>query len=657
MSSLIKNEYRYERLREESKPRRKLKVGRTKYFTVITLALVATSTILTYFDIYGRRELRGLPDPPKPEPIDIFELPLPPVTLDEGEGGCTHEVNPRGTGCIGVFPGLQNGNFLPDGNHVVVSLNFSGASASSIFTGLQLVLIKGDESTFPNGDPWKCITCGVPESQQANRASSLDYPQAFRDGTRILAGRNIIDCGPYQLASAMCTPDKINIYPIHWNIEADSSGTGGAMRELRIHPDNVHLGFSAMSFEGGSISQFGYFARLDFNPYPTTGIPRAPRYDLVNVTRLFNPQNVAPLTINGDEIILAPHAIAVGEIRGFTGSGREITYVGASVESCNIDVFAADLTTGMVRRLTNDPEYVDPIDYSYDDEWYVVMDTLGTDRQMFIAGMRGIPPLVDLIVTGVVASIRNNGHRRFFKPWLIDRYGQRGDYSGQQINAGDGAPGSVSDPQWNGMADPKWSPDGTRIAYWQQLTHSPACGGTNPLPCPKSTADGGRYDRIMIAHLSSRKPKQQESIVLASDVVPWGVPYVPGSPNPTLLSPKAGIYTLMGKISGSALVDLAANSHGTSVDTVAVAYQNYSNDGIHFINGSEEVSISFPSPTLFHVDWYSNLTGTGKTLSSKRTGKEGFHLDIDVLRNIFVANGTLTTIVDGIVYKQPLNYT
>ncbi len=94
----------------------------------------------------------GISPPPEPEPIEVTELPLHPVTLDEREGRCTLEINPRGTGCIGVLPSLLSGNFLLDGIHVTASLKYVGASALSIYRGLQLIIVKADGKKFSNCD-------------------------------------------------------------------------------------------------------------------------------------------------------------------------------------------------------------------------------------------------------------------------------------------------------------------------------------------------------------------------------------------------------------------------------------------------------------------------------------------------------------------------
>ncbi|PVH81446.1 hypothetical protein DL98DRAFT_489752 [Cadophora sp. DSE1049] len=608
-----------------------------------------------------------IPPPPAPEPITIKRLTLPPVIPKDTVGACSL-INPNGTGCILIDSDLQNGNFLPENKHVVAVVDFAGAplapDPACIFTGRQVVLLKIDESTFPNGASWKCVTCGIPDENQPGRNDALDYPQAFRDGKRILAGTNVIDCGSELLGSESCTPEKVHVYPIRWNDQIDGSGPGGNMRELRLHPDNVHIGFSAFDMTDGHFGQYSYFGRLEFNPSPSTDIPLTPRYDIVAVTRLFDPSAISPITVQDSQISFHPEAITIGELRGFSGRGTEITYIGYPNESSNIDVFSADLTTGAVRRLTSHPEYVDPIDISPDDNWNVVMDTRGSNRQMWVSGVRGVPPITDMITTAVVASTRNNGRRRFFSPWLIDRFGDRGEYFGQKINAG-GDPtrgsGSVSDPEWNGRADPKWSGDGTMVVYTEELTVAPACGGENPLPCFESMEDGGRIQRIMLANLTERKPLDLPPVKIHSDTIPWGVPYVPGTPHKGRSMPAQGVYRLAGKAWGYAKVNITHDSLGISIRTIALEYHNFSDDGENFLKGDEEVTV-FPnlskSPTSLHTDWYSNLTRTGSAgRSTKMTGAGGFHLDIDIMKNIFEANGTLTTVVDGVEYRQPQNGT
>ncbi|WP_259334134.1 TolB family protein [Streptomyces umbrinus] len=637
---------------------------------LVIVALVASG--ISWQSAYASpvtRSGHAVPRPPEPESIEVEELPLPPVTASTEPGSCTREINPRGTGCIGRSTGLFSGNFLPDSRHVIATVRFTGAPTAphpaGIYTGQQLILVKTDGTTFPNGDAWKCVTCGVPEGNAAGTTEEMDYPQAFGDGKRVLAGTNIIDCGPYQLADRACTPQRVHIYPIRWNTTPDGSGPGGSIRELRLHPDNVHLGFSSMAPTNGRLNQHSFLGRLRFNPSPRTGTPHVPRYDLVKVTMLFDPNDTQPIGVDPRDpgkLRFNPLALSVGEVRGFSGSGREVTYVGYPAESSNIDVFAADLRTGKVRRLTAHPEYVDPVDISPDDKWTAVMDTRGTDRMSYLSGMRGIPGITDLLSATPISASRNNGQRRFFQPYLIDAHGDRGSYAGQQINAaGDGSPGSVNDPLWNGRADPKWSPDGTRIVYWQSLVVPPACGGQNPLPCPSSTAPGGRTERMMIAHLTSRKPQKPKPVAPISDTVPWGLPYEVGSTLPARPHPPQGTYTLDGRKSGSAEVTITENSTRTAVTAVAVSYHDYSDDGVLAINGTESMALQNPTPTRSKVDWNSDLVqteiGTGRTHATKKTSPDGFHLDITVGVNNFQATGTLTTTVDGHTYTQPANGT
>ena len=623
-----------------------------RYFSIVAaLATVVTSHHSTTEDAFQNIFKAGPKPPPNPEPIEVTELTLPPALANTTAGACTLDINVHGTGCISQSL-IDSGSFLPDGKHVTASIEYVGAAdgPAGIYSGMHFVLLKADGTFFPNGDPWKCVTCGVPAENQVGATILTPYPQTFRDGTRALAGNNIIDCGLAQLSSANCTPEKVHIYPIRFSnkVNDDGSGPGGEIRELRLHPDDLHLGFSVFDFSNGALDEYAYYGRLQFN---TT----SRNYDVVNVTILVSSDLPQPVSTNGKELIINPDAIVVGELRGFSGTGNEITYIGYPIESCNIDLFAADLTTGAFRRLTSHPEYVDPAAISPNDQWSVIMDTRGTNRQMWVSGLRNVPPITDLVSVTASASTRNNGERRFFEPWLLDRDGDRGLYFGQKITAaGDGSPGSINDPNWNGGADPRWSLDGTLISFFQRLAVAPACGGTNPLPCEVSPYPDGRRSRIMVAKLTSRQPLSIPSIPAAPDEVPWGTKYTPGMVIPPRSVPATGAYTLRGRSSGHADVQIVYNPN-SATKSVSATYHEFSRDGRNFLNGFENVTSTALTLTLGHYDWFSNLTSTGVETGTKLTSPDGFHLDIDVMTNHFNANGTLTTTINGVSFYQPCN--
>ncbi|CBF81791.1 predicted protein [Aspergillus nidulans FGSC A4] len=391
------------------------------------------------------------------------------------------------------------------------------------------------------------------------------------------------------------------------------------------------LALEACLVKCGDILINAFFRRLQFNPDPSTGAVLAPRYDLVDVNLLHDPIGLSILAINErGELELHYEAISIGELRGFSGTGDEILYLGATHEANNFDMFAVHVITGKVRRLTRHPEYTDPVAFSLDNEWFVVMDTRGSDRQMWLSGMRGIPPLVDLVTANAAASTRNNRHRRFFQPILIDRHGDRGEYFGQQVNnRGTGLDGSPNDPNWNGRADPTFSYNGAKIVYWQTLVTAPACGGINPLPCPESTAQGGRTYRVMLARLFDRKLTAPAAVFDVPGFLLCATPFPPGSGFPDhrgLLPGLAGTYTLRGKASGLANATFLADSTSNFIHTVSVKYDNYSDDGEHIINGLESVTFTPDStnPWISHLDWYSDLEGSGVATATKKTGLGGF---------------------------------
>ena len=374
--------------------------------------------------------------------MSVTWLPLPPTVPDAGP--CTHP-----TGCIDARRGAVFGirTFTWDGNHVLVAILYAGAPAepdpASIYRGPQLILVKTDGTTFANGEGWRCLTVGIPAANRVGvDLNDLSYPEAFRDEQRVKIGNNILDCSPFKVTDEECTPEDIHIYPIASPFPPMPAG--GMMRETRLHPDEVHLGWNQLFIAGAAATQFGAFGRLRFVPSPESG---PPRYELTDVSFLLSDD----LSKSGrfisvekpGELSFDRPAGVIGEFRGFTSDGSAALGMGTQ-DSFNYDIFATDLQTGESRRLTRDPAYTDPATMSPDDRSIVIMDGRvdnrtgypdgnppGSDGRLYFASaLPGVPPLIDQAITSAIGNVYNVQYelppgtpgegRRFFQPYLIN---------------------------------------------------------------------------------------------------------------------------------------------------------------------------------------------------------------------------------------------
>lgn len=583
------------------------------------------------------------------EPVAVRELPLPPTAPSAEVGSCSHP-----TGCIdGGDRGIAEGpSYTPDGNHILLPIRYAGAPGAPdprhIFTGDQVIAIKTDGTTFSDGEAWRCLTCGVSNSVGANRQPSgagdilVDHPQIFRDGTRMLLGTNVFDCGSHRILDDACTPAEATIYPI------SPHRPGMIMRELRLHPDNEHLGFSEPSLVNGVfVDQLAVVGGLNFNRTQA-------RYELSDVTYLVPHESSFRGMVDitpGDptRLQLNEPTAMIGEFRGFTRDGKAALGIG-TYDSWNFDLFITDLKSAASQRISYDAAYTDPSMTSPDDEWVVYMDGRVSDRMRFVGALPGVPPIVDLVNTGAVQFFYNNGHRRFFQPFIarIDDPGAT-----QQLNACDDATpgsGSVCDPLWNGRADPAWSPDGTAIVYWQAMVVAPACGPDQPTAaaCPTSKEPGGRATRLMIAELTDRQPRVAPQPQPFDMDIPWATRVNPGQPLPARRHLPAGTYTLDGDASGKATVSITENADRTAISRIDVDYENFSRDGANIVNGTE-------SATSAPYTWHSNVTLSGKhTGSRSTTGPTGFVVTPPSKPDgRATITGELVTVLDGETFTSP----
>jgi hypothetical protein len=574
--------------------------------------------------------------------VSLRELPVPPTV--PANGVCT---NP--TGCVsGTWGALGAPGFFWDPQYVLLGVTYAGAPAApnpaSIFGGPQVLLVKTDGTRFPNGDPWKCLTCGVPAANEPGLvAADLTYPpaHALPGDRRVLVGNGILECGAggvtYVVTDSRCTPANTHIFPIYWGPLplGAPSGTFGNGREWRLNPDGVHLAWSQLIITSGTFNEFAFMGRLTFNQANQ-------RYDLTNVTLL---PNAAPYAVlPGNRLQFQPHQM-IGELRGWTNDGRSVLGI-QSYTSDNVDAWATSLATGRSVPLTDHAEYTDPMFMSPNGKWLLAEEVLGSGRLDFISGMQGVPPITDqLTTTGYVSGIRNNFNRRFFLPWLVHEPDRRSE----QVNAG-------GDPNWNAAADPVWLADSTAVVWAENL----ACGA-NPTPhqCPASTEPGARNSRVMIARFPFRRDVATPPDPV-SDTVPWGTPYAYGQavPDAAPFLP-AGTFTVAGRLRGSATVVVADNGTNTAITSIAVTYHDYSDVPGYVVNGSESVLTNGTvNPLHETVTWFENLTLSGRHRGTKVTSSNGFTLGPSVLlSNDFEPTGTMTTIIDGRTYVQPANGT
>ena len=164
----------------------------------------------------------------------------------------------------------------------------------------------------------------------------------------------------------------------------------------------------------------------------------------------------------------------------------------------------------------------------------------------------------------------------------------------------------------------------------------------------------------MLAVLTSRKPEPNPVVKPVSNKVPWGIPFPPGSiaPNRSLLP--TGTYTLRG-LRGSATVKVVDNpSNPSLLSSISVSYSNYSQDGKNLINGTQSTTLTGSRNPLDTIQTFHEvLRLSGKNTGTEVTSEPGGYTiapTASLVYGTYEPTGTITTTLNGTLYKQPPRY-
>lgn len=450
-----------------------------------------------------------------------------------------------------VPPGVtvDSADVAPDDQHLVVEVMISGNSQIAI--------------TDLNGGNYQCISCGI-----ATNATKI---KAIGDSKRVwfanTSGQQGGGAGKIDYEILECLP---SIYDCQSKsskkvqFPAGGSLLTGQNREAKPDWYGEYVTWNEVNpFEGTRMS----IARLTLN---------GDGYVLTD-QRIFNPLWDKKTDYAAD---LAP-AGRFYEGASWHNGGRTLKYQTTST-ALNYDIWLMDTTTGDRRPLTSDLDYNEAGDIAPDGKTTYFSSARGLNRMtVFTQLVR--PSLIDSATFGQIGRVSLWNNRRCMnEPWLMDTAigQQEGGYSGQPI---------VIDPAWT-IRGWSWFDDSTRALVNEQ----PGPGGS------------GDQTRISILKFPARTPTAPQPPIHQdpAKIAQWSVPVKDYNPLMGRVMPGR---LLKGKQSGTALLSYIGSY---ASGRFSVVYNNYSDDGVSFLNGSETILVVLAPLT---ATWNASLRSTGAT--------------------------------------------
>ena len=542
------------------------------------------------------------------EPIDLQKVPIP-------EG----------------FSNPQGGSFTTDGDHVLVAAAGPGSTTAN-----QIII------TNVNTGATRCLTC---QGGPTITIKGGVIPNLFPDGKRIFLGffgvmecaPSVVDCKSYTYLPYDLTGTQ-GLGSIGVPAEAAGSTTavgglappGGAALQPsvgilggtspKLSPDGKHMAFSVIRSDTILLMVIGKLVRKD------------DKY-VVEDPRVINPP--APTSTTDTSVERWSRSSALFELKTFSRNGAGLTYVQVGGEAgFNPDIWEVDLKTGVRRRLTSHPDWDEDNAPSPDGKYMELWSNRQTHLLDWSGGQMPYRDFIDAPAIAALADFTINNRNNLYcggTAWLMPEAGDEGaTLGGQPIITGD--PNARVTDNVNGWS--MWHPKST--AFTMLLTTAGDNGGVYAKTTPPYT---------MIARLSSRKPS--EPLPLGDSTIGAWAPAPEDYHGPYA---STGTTTLKGPGGGTVTVD--RSGVGITVGRWTATYNDYSEDGKTFLNGSRTITkpnLTFAQPAYVVID-QADLTLTGEHTGSIK-GDVTYQKDP---RDPYVhAIGTMTSTYDGKAITGP----
>lgn len=434
---------------------------------------------------------------------------------------------------------------------------------------------------FSEGELWittlggaevHCLSCGLANDPKIIGA---DLATPFPEGKRVFFGGNLSQPGTSKMAVLECKPSVVrcesaSILPVDFaNAQPEYIQPGGAVSgyqldlggayHAKLSPDGEYVGFS--DIRSDSIESM-VVAKLR---------KTAAQYEVIDA-RVIDP--AGPSSPSDTGLSGWSESSALFEFKTFTDGGADATYVQAGGDSLlNPDVWSVNLATGQRTRLTANPEWDEDNGVSPNGELMALWSTRTLHYVDWFGGLLPVRSFIDAPASAMSAGVLGGWDQCHGPMWLLPASGDEdGSLAGEPIVDYD-EPGAhvVNNIEgWN-----QWSPNGTMIALTTQKD------GTG------SFLQEGATPYLLVAHLTARKPAAPLPAV-SSEPGAW-------APTPDDYHGAMGfdgVLTLDGAGGGTVTVSYGGVFGAIDGGEWTETYDNYSEDGTDFVNGSVRVSTS-----------------------------------------------------------------